>query len=65
MMAIMVVALTIATVKQTDANVQSAGKLDEIKKCAARIETIHILHVDQAIFQSVSSFSLPSDIDPD
>lgn len=57
MMAITVVALTIAIVIRTGASVQIVGKLVEIKKLAALIVTIHISHVDQATFQSVGWFS--------
>ena len=57
MMVTMVVALITAIVTQTDASVQSVGKLDEIKRYADLIEIIRISDVDQAIFQSVSFYA--------
>ena len=53
----MVVALITAIVTQTDASVQSVGKLDEIKKCADQMEIIRISDVDRAIYQSVSLYA--------
>ena len=61
MMEIMVVALITAIVRQIDASVQSAGKLDEIRKRADQIEIIRIFDVDPAIFQLVCYYASSTD----
>ena len=57
----MVAALITAIVRQTNASVQSAGKLDEIRKRADQIEIIRIFDVDPAIFQLVCYYASSTD----